>query len=85
MSEQQNITKGFFERPGVIRGLWILLWVVCGLTLLPEFFIERHPHFAIDGFFGAFAVLGFVACAILILVAKAGGYLLKRREDYYHD
>ncbi len=78
-SEKQS----FLERPGAIRILWILLWAVCGLTLVPELFIERHPHFSFDGFFGFAAVLGFVACALLILIAKGLGFFLKRKVDYY--
>jgi len=75
--------QGFFERPRTIRKLWILLYAVCGLTLITEFFMEREPHFGIDGFFGFYSALGFVACAALILFAKVIGYVLKRKEDYY--
>jgi hypothetical protein len=75
--------KYFLERPGSIRKLWMLLWLVCGLTLVPEFFIHRHPHFSHDHYFGFYAGLGFVACAVLIILAKGVGWLLKRREEYY--
>ena len=80
-----NDKKDFLERPGTIRLLWILLWVICGLTLVPEFFLDRHPHFERDGMFGYYALLGFVACAALILIAKGLGYILKRKENYYDD
>jgi len=75
----------YFDRPEVIRKLWILLYVVCGLTVVCEFFIQRHPHFGFDGFFGFYAVLGFVACAVLILLSKLVALFLKAREDYYDD
>ena len=75
----------YFDRPEVIRKLWILLYVVCGLTVVGEFFIHRHPHFAYDNYFGFFAVLGFVACALLIILAKGIGFFLKKKEDYYDD
>jgi len=78
-----NETKDFLERPGTIRALWLLLWAICGLTVGLEFFFERRPHFDIDGFFGFSAVLGFVACALLILLAKLLGFALKRKENYY--
>jgi hypothetical protein len=73
------------ERPEVLKNLWIILYVICGLTLVPEFFISRHPHFGFDGFFGFYALLGFVSCAILILLAKLGGLFLKKKEHYYHE
>lgn len=75
--------KDWLERPTTIRLLWILLWAVCGLTLVPELFIHRHPHFGIDRFFAFSALLGFVACALLIVFAKLLGFVLKRKEDYY--
>ncbi len=75
----------YFDRPEVIRKLWILLYVTCGLTVVAEFFAHRHPHFGFDSFFGFNAVLGFVSCAVLILFSKLVALLLKAREDYYDD
>jgi len=75
----------YFDRPEVIRKLWVLLYVVCGLTVLAEIFAHRHPHFGFDGFFGFNAVLGFVSCAVLILLSKLVAFFLKSREDYYDD
>ncbi len=83
MSEKEQ--KDFLERPETLRVLWIFLYVICGLTLLPELFIDRHPHFGFDSFFGFYAVLGFVSCAVLILLAKFGGLFLKRKENYYEE
>ena len=76
-------SPGFFEKPGTIKLLWVLLYAVCVFTLVPEFFLERHPHFTHDHYFGFFAVLGFVACALLIIIAKGIGFVLKKNEDYY--
>lgn len=78
-------TFDFFDRPSVIRKLWILLYVVCGLTLIPDFFTHREPHFGFDGFFGFYALLGFLSCAALILLSKLIGLILKTREDYYDE
>lgn len=76
-------SSGFFEKPETIKALWILLYAVCGLTLVPELFIERHDYFGIDHFFSFYAVLGFVSCALLIIVAKGLSYILKKKVDYY--
>ena len=75
----------YFDRPDVIRKLWIMLYVVCGLTVVAEFVAHRHPHFGFDAFFGFNAVLGFVSCAVLILLSKLVALFLKAREDYYDD
>ncbi len=72
-----------FDRPSVKKKLWILLYLACALTVVPEFFTHREPHFGIDGIFGFYAILGFVSCALLILVSKLLGFFLKVEEDYY--
>jgi hypothetical protein len=42
-------------------------------------------HFEIEHLFGFYALYGFLACAALILIAKALGRLVKRDERYYDD
>ena len=73
----------YFDRPDVRRKLWILLLVVCALTVVPDFFLHKHPHFGFDGFTGFYALFGFVSCAVLILLSKLIGRILKVKEDYY--
>lgn len=70
-------------RPGTIRRLWIGFAVVLGLTIAAEPFIDRHPHFTVDGLLSFNAIYGFLACVGLILVAKLIGLALKRPDDYY--
>lgn len=69
----------------MIRRLWAAFIAVLALTVLAQFAVEMHPHFAIERLFAFNALYGFLACAALILVAKALGLLLKRKDDYYDD
>jgi hypothetical protein len=69
----------------MIRRLWQLFIAILAVTLLAQFVIDVHPHFEAERVFGAYAIYGFVACAALIIIAKAIGLLLKRRDDYYRD
>ena len=73
----------FFDKPKNIRKLWIMLYLVCGLSIIPDLFTHPHAYFGFDGFFGFYALLGFVSCAVLILVSKLLGLVLKVKEDYY--
>jgi hypothetical protein len=72
-------------RPRTIRRLWQGFVAVLALTVLAELAIEAHPHFAVERLFGFNALYGFLACAVLILVAKGIGLVLKRPETYYDD
>lgn len=83
----ENPKKEFnwFDHASSRRLLWWLLWITCGLTVVAEVFIHRHPHFDVDGFFAFYGIMGFIGCAAMILGAKALGFILKRGEEYYGD
>jgi hypothetical protein len=72
-------------RPRTIRRLWQAFIAVLALTVLAEIAIEAHPHFAVERLFGFNALYGFLACAVLILVAKGIGIVLKRPDTSYDD
>jgi hypothetical protein len=79
------MTDHWLVRPRTIRRLWQAFIVVLALAVLAEIAIEAHPHFAVERLFGFNALYGFLACAVLILVAKGIGLVLKRRDTYYDD
>lgn len=73
----------WFDKAENKKKLWIMLYAVCGLLVVPDFFTHRHPHFGFDGFVGFYALFGFVSCAALILFSKLVALVLKAKEDYY--
>lgn len=75
----------YFDKRENIRRLWIALYAICGLTLIPDFFVQRHGYIGIEGFFGFYSILGFGSCAALILLSKVLGRVLKVRESYYDN
>jgi hypothetical protein len=85
MKDPQPNPPPFWESARTRLWLWILLWGACALSLAAEAFIHAEHAFHFLGFPLSSAFLGFVACSAMILVAKALGYLLKRKSDYYHD
>ena len=81
----------WFDKKHNQKKLWWVLWIICGLTLVPQIIQAigghmPHGHFgAFDSWPGFSAVLGFLACAVSIIVAKGLGKFLKVREDFYND
>jgi len=65
--------------------LWAGFVAVLALTLVAEVFVDAHPHFEIERLYAFNAVYGFLACAGLILAARAIGLVLKRKDDYYDE
>ena len=80
--------RHWLDDPYHVRLLWRIFLFALALTVAAEIAITLHPHFAVEALFGFHAWFGFLACAVLILVAKALGLVLKRRDTYYertHD
>jgi len=77
--------KHWLVRRKTIRILWIVFGAILALTAAASLLIPIKGHFEIDGLFAFFAVFGFVACVIMVVVAKALGIFLKRPDDYYGD
>jgi hypothetical protein len=75
----------WLARPATVRLLWRGFLAVLALTVATEFVVERDAHFTIEGVFAFGAWYGFLACAGLILGAKAIGAWLKRPDRYYDE
>ena len=79
MSEKKHI----FDNPrNVRRVLWALL-ATCGFLLIADFIFHRHVVHPWEALWGFYALFGFVACVVLVLVAKGMRKYLMRKEDYY--
>ena len=73
-----------FDKPqNVRRVLWALV-AVCIVTIGADFVYHRHTVHPWEGVWGFYAFYGFVACVVLVLVAKEMRKLLMRAEDYYN-
>jgi len=63
----------------VVRGLVGICLLLVGLDLV----LHRHVAHPWEGMFAFYALYGFVACVLLVLLAKEMRKLLMRDEDYY--
>lgn len=84
MEERQPIPAQSISSK-TIKRLWIVFGAVLAATVLAEIWIPGEPHFEIERLFAFAAVFGFLACAAMIVAAKALGRLLKRPQDYYRE
>lgn len=84
-----EINKHWVYRKANRPKLWAILIVLLIVSLIPEFFIHHHPHFAeevtrIDTTWGFFAWYGFLSCVAIMVCAKLLGIFLKRKDTYYN-
>jgi len=80
--------KHIFDNHENVKRLIRIFFSISFVLFILDFIIHRHLSFEEEGFSvekwpGFYAVYGFVACVLLVLVAKQMRKLLMRREDYY--
>lgn len=73
----------FFDIPKNRNMVVRLLYAVLLILLIIDLFIHRHGDFHWEESPGVFAVYGFVACVVLVFVAKVLRMIVERKEDYY--
>ena len=77
---------GMFDNPKNVKRVLYALYTCVVLLLAVDLFYHKHGIFTWESSFGFYSVYGFVACVILVIVAK---YVLRplvmRKEDYYND
>lgn len=88
-TDNSDESPGWFDRPENVRKILAGLFAGCGLLVLIDLIFwmtgfDKHPYLRWEKWPGFYAVYGFVACVVLVLVSK---YVLRplvmRDEDYY--
>ncbi|MFP3983362.1 MAG: hypothetical protein ACLFV2_06695 [Desulfurivibrionaceae bacterium] len=78
--------KHFFDKQKNIKRFLQIFFALLVILLGLDFIIHRHSFFDWEKWSGFYPVFGFVACVILVLVAK---YVLRplviQEEDYYDE
>lgn len=77
--------KHWLVRKETILLLWRVGLVILLLLVLADFFVHAHPYFQIDGTFGFYSWFGLITCVGMVLIAKALGIFLKRKDTYYDN
>lgn len=74
-----------FDRPENVNRLLKGFYAICILLVLADFIVHRHIGFDWEKIPAFYALYGFVACVLLVVVAKRMRNVLMRKEDYYDD
>ncbi len=61
-----------------------IFFAICVMLFCIDLVVHKHTHLPWEEWPGFYAIYGFVACVILVLIAKfVLRPLVKREEDYY--
>ena len=80
-----NEKKHFFDDPNNIKRVLYGFYACCGFLFALDFVIHRHVYHSWENLWGFYPIFGFVACVILVLIAKWMRTFLMRSEDYYDE
>ncbi|MEC9340143.1 MAG: hypothetical protein VX663_01555 [Pseudomonadota bacterium] len=72
-----------FDKPQNVRRLLRGFYAICALLVVADFVVHRHVYHPFEHLPTFYALFGFVACVVLVLVATQMRKVLMRDEDYY--
>ena len=84
MSDEKEKTH-LFDRPENVERLLKGFYAICILLALADFVVHRHIGFGWEKIPAFYALYGFVACVLLVLIAKKIRNVVMRKEDYYDE
>lgn len=74
-----------FDNPKNVDRLLKGFYAICLLLVIVDFVVHRHISMAWEKIPGFYAFYGFVACVLLVVVAKWMRKVVMRKEDYYDE
>lgn len=73
-----------FDNPKNVKRALVVFFSSVVLLFVLDFFVHKHGHFPWENWPVFYAVFGFVACVLLVLVSRfILRPLVKRKENYY--
>ena len=82
-NEHKDEKQYLFDNPRNVSRFLLGFYIICGILFVADFVVHRHTVHPWEGLPGFYAIYGFVACVILVLIAKEMRKVLMRKEDYY--
>ena len=84
MTEPDN-KKHLFDNPKNVERLLKGFYVICILLVIADFIIHRHITMGWENIPAFYAIYGFIACVVLVVIAKWMRKVIMRKENYYDE
>ncbi len=82
-SKPKNDSQGFFDNPTHVTWILRVFYLLCGLLVAADFVVHRHIYTEWESIPTFYALYGFVACVLLVVLARQMRLFLMRDEHYY--
>lgn len=83
MNDQPQQGEGFFYQPKTISWILRIFYSLCVLLVIVDFIVHRHIITDAEKIPAFYALYGFVACVVLVVIASKMRTYLMRDSDYY--
>ncbi len=83
--KSDNQRRYLFDDPARVKLLVRLLVAACVVLFGLDLVLHRHTVHPWESLIGFYPLYGFVACVILVLLAKELRKLVMRRQDFYQQ
>lgn len=83
VADQTPDENTFFDKPRNVDIILKVFYVICALLVIFDFVVHRHIYVSFEEIPAFYAIYGFVACVVLVVLAKLMRKVLMRDETYY--
>jgi len=74
-----------FDNPRNVERLLKGFYAICIILVIADFIIHRHMTMGWEKIPAFYAIYGFVACVVLVVIAKMMRKVIMRKENYYDE
>jgi hypothetical protein len=82
-SPKQTSAPSFFDNPKNVRWILRIFYLLCIVLVALDFIVHRHIYLYFEEIPAFYAIYGFIACVVLVVLAKLMRLVLMRDEHYY--
>ncbi len=82
---QDTAKTHIFDNPRNVNIVLAILYAICFLLVIADFVIHRHTTMEWGKIPAFYALYGFIACVLLVVVAKLMRKIVMRKENYYDE
>jgi hypothetical protein len=85
-SHEENRTdeaQDFFDKPQNVTLILRVFYVICALLVIADFVVHRHIYVEFEKIPTFYAAYGFIACVVLVVIAKEMRRVFMKPENYY--
>lgn len=84
-AQKKDQKQHIFDKAENVTWVLRVFYAICLMLVAADFVVHRHISLGWEKIPAFYAIYGFVACVLLVVLAKLMRKVIMRKEDYYDD